>query len=74
MSHVISLNMYIYSFVKQVASKIEELVEEYEKMKDAYNEVCNMFSESPKEEPAVFFGYFRSFISSWKVRVCRYCD
>lgn len=74
MSHVISLNMYIYSFVKQVASKIEELVEEYEKMKDAYNEVCNMFSESPKEEPGVFFGYFRSFISSWKVRMCRYCD
>ena len=36
-------------------------------MKDAYTEACLMFNESPKEEPAVFFRYFRTFITAWKV-------
>lgn len=57
----------VYNFLKQVARKVEELAESYQKMKNAYTEVCLMFKESSKEEPAVFFGYFRTFITAWKV-------
>lgn len=62
----------MYSFLKQVTFKVEDLVESHQKMKDAYTEVCLMFSESPKEEPGAFFGYFRTFINSWKVSRCIY--
>ncbi|XP_019853233.1 PREDICTED: formin-like protein 3 [Amphimedon queenslandica] len=62
-------NFIIFSFVKQVSSKVEELLEEHQKMKHAYTEVCRIFSELPTEEPAKFFDYFRKFINSWKMAI-----
>jgi hypothetical protein len=62
-------NFILFNFSRQVTHKVEDLLESFQKMKDAYTEVCLMFGESPKEEPEVFFGYFRSFIKSWRVAV-----
>ena len=56
-----------HSFLNQTRKKIKDLSDSYLKMKDAYSEVCLMFAESSKTEPAVFFGYFQNFIKSWKV-------
>ena len=39
----------------------------YEEMKNAYTEVCLMFSESSSSEPAEFFTFFKTFIKAWKV-------
>ena len=56
-----------HSFLNQTRKKIKDLSDSHLKMKDAYSEVCLMFAESSKTEPAVFFGYFQNFIKSWKV-------
>ena len=61
-------------FRDKALSKFEELEVRYTSMDVAYKDAVSFYGENPSEmKPDEFFGIFKTFTSSWEVRLLLFC-